>query len=59
MENYIEQIEKYLRGQMSQKEEDKFKTTLKQNAQLRLYAFIVGYILKISDVTSDKVVEPM
>ena len=46
MEEYIELIEKFLRGQMDQKEEDAFKTWLKTNEHLRLCALIVAYMLK-------------
>ena len=46
MENHINQIEKFLRGQMSQKEEGVFKALLRGDAHLRLYAFIVGYMLR-------------
>ena len=46
MEDYIDQIEKVLRGQMSQQEEVIFKTSLKTDAHLRLYAFIMAYMLK-------------
>ena len=46
MENYIDQIEKFLRGQMSQEEEDKFKTSLKSDTHLRSCAFIVAYMMK-------------
>ena len=41
MMEYIDQIEKFLRGQMSQKEEGAFKKLLMKDAHLRLYAFIV------------------
>ena len=46
MEEYINQIEKFLRGQMSLEEESLFKTSLKTDAHLRLYAFIMAYMLK-------------
>ena len=46
MKNYIDQIEKYLRGQMSLEEEGAFKTSLKTDANLRSYAFIIAYMLK-------------
>ena len=46
MENHIEQIEKYLRGQMSQEDEDVFKAILTTDAQILSMAFIVTYILK-------------
>ena len=47
MENYIDQIEKYLRGQMSQKEEGVFKTSLTTDAHLRSCAFIMAFIMKV------------
>ena len=46
MKEYIDQIEKYLRGRMNQEEESLFKTSLKTDAHLRLYAFIMAYMLK-------------
>lgn len=48
MENHIDQIEKFLKGQMSQKEESEFKTSLKtgRDARLHSFAFIVAYLLK-------------
>lgn len=46
MTEYIDQIEKFLRGQMSQEEEVTFKSSLATDANLRLYAFIVAYMLK-------------
>ena len=46
MEEYIDQIEKFLRGQMSKEEEDVFKTSMTTDAQQRLFAFIVASILK-------------
>lgn len=46
MEDYIEQIEKYLEGQMSQQEECVFKASLTTDAHLRSFAFIVAYMLK-------------
>lgn len=46
MEDYIEQIEKFLRGQMSQAEEGSFKKSLMTYAHLRSYAFIVAFIMK-------------
>lgn len=46
MEEYIVQIEKFLRGQMNQKEEVVFKLLLKTDARLRSLAFIVVYMLK-------------
>ncbi len=46
MEEYIDQIEKFLRGQMSQEEESAFKKSLTKDAHLRSYAFIMTFILK-------------
>ena len=46
MESYIEQIEKFLRGQMSQEEESSFKKSLTTDTHLRSYAFIIAFILK-------------
>ena len=46
MEEYIDQIEKFLRGQMNRKEEDIFKTALTTDACLRFYAFILTYMLR-------------
>lgn len=46
MEEYIDQIEKFLRGQMSQEEEGVLKTALTTDAQLRSLAFIVTYIFR-------------
>ncbi len=45
MEEYINQIEKYLKGQMSQKEEGVFKKSLTTDAHLRSYAFIMVLML--------------
>lgn len=46
MENLIDQIEKYLRGQMSEKEEVFFKASLTTDEHLCSLAFIVAYILQ-------------
>jgi len=46
MEEYINQIEKYLRGQMSEEEEGAFKASLTTDAYLHSYAFIMAFILK-------------
>lgn len=46
MEEYIDQIEKFLRGQMSKEEERVFKTLLTTDAHLRSLAFIMAYMLK-------------
>lgn len=44
--NYIDQIEKFLRGQMDQKEETAFKKSLITNAHMRTCAFIMTLIVK-------------
>ena len=46
MEDYIDYIEKFLRGQMSEKEDAFFKTSLTTNERFRSLAFIVAYILR-------------
>lgn len=46
MEEYVNQIEKFLRGQMNKKEESAFKTSLKTDARLHSFTFIVAYLLK-------------
>lgn len=46
MKEYIDQIEKFLKGQMSQEEEELFKTSLATNGHLRSFAFFVVSILK-------------
>ena len=46
MEDYVEQIEKFLKGQMSLEEEGVFKKSLTTDAYLRLYAFILSYMMK-------------
>jgi len=46
MEEYIESIEKFLRGQMSQEEENVFKKSLITDAHMRTCALIVAYMLK-------------
>jgi len=53
MEEYIDQIEKFLRGQMSWKEEGEFKTALTTDAHLRLYAFILTYMLRKQKLDKD------
>lgn len=45
MENHIDQIEKFLRGQMNQEEEGTFKESLAKDANLRLSALILTYVL--------------
>jgi len=47
MEIYIDQIEKFLKGQMNQKEEGVFKTSLTTNEHLHSLAFLVAYILRL------------
>jgi len=47
MENYIEQIEKYLRGQMNQEEEGVFKISLTTDEHLRSLAFILVNMLRM------------
>lgn len=46
MKEYIDQMEKFLRGQMSHEEEVAFKTSLTIDARLRSYAFIVAIMLR-------------
>ena len=46
MEEYIESIEKFLRGQMSQEEENVFKKSLITDAHMQTCALIVAYMLK-------------
>ena len=46
MEENIDQIEKFLRGQMSQDEESLFKTSLSTDEHLRSLAFILVYMMK-------------
>ena len=46
MEDYVEQIERFLRGQMNQEEESVFKTSLSTDAYLRSYVVIMAFILK-------------
>lgn len=46
MKEYIDQIEKFLRGQMSKVEECEFKASLRGDAHLRSFAFIVTYMLR-------------
>lgn len=51
MEEYIDQIEQFLRGQMTKQEEIVFKSSLISNIDMRLFAFIVAYILRTSQKT--------
>lgn len=46
MEEYIDQIERFLGGQMSEKEEVFFKASLTTDEHLCSLAFIVAYILR-------------
>ena len=46
MEKYTEQIEKFLRGQMSQQEEKSFKEELSTNGKLRSFTLAIILILK-------------
>lgn len=46
MEEYIDQIEKFLKGQMSLEEEGTFKLSLMKDAYLHSYAFIMALITK-------------
>lgn len=46
MEEYIDQIEKFLKGQMSLEEECTFKSSLMTDAHLHSYAFIMALITK-------------
>lgn len=46
MEECINQIEKFLRGQMSQQEENTFEESVKSNEQLRSFALIVALMVK-------------
>ena len=47
MTKLIDQIEMFLRGQMSQKEERVFKTSLMTDDNLRSLAFIVVFMLRM------------
>lgn len=47
MTEYIDQIEKFLRGQMSQEEESVFKATLATDEHLRSLAFIMAYVMRM------------
>jgi len=46
MKRYIYQIEKFLRGQMSQNEENSFRKLLRADIQLRILSFMVTNILR-------------
>lgn len=47
MEEYIDQIEKFLRGQMENGEEKVFKESLSANEQLRLLALLMVQTLRL------------
>ena len=53
MEDYIDQIEKFLRGQMSQEEEVVFKKSLITDVHLFSCAFIVAYMLRKQKICKD------
>lgn len=46
MEEYINQIEMFLRGEMSQKEEGMFRKSLAIDAHLRSYVFVIAFMMK-------------
>ncbi len=46
MEDYVNQIEKFLRGYMSPKEECTFKNSLITDGHMRTCAFIMAFIMK-------------
>lgn len=46
MENHIDQIEKFLKGQMSPKEEGAFKESLMADHHMRTCALIMTFIIK-------------
>ena len=47
MEEYIDQIEQFLRGQMNPQEEYAFKASLASNKKKRLFASIVSFLLRL------------
>ncbi len=51
MEEYINQIERFLRGHMSLSEETTFKTTLSKDKELLSLAFMLVAILKNQEKT--------
>lgn len=51
MEEYINRIEQFLRGQMNPQEEDAFKASLISNKKMRLFASIVTYLLRSQQKT--------
>lgn len=46
MEEYINQIEQFLRGQMNPQEEITFKASLASNMKMRLHALILTFLLR-------------
>ena len=46
MKDYTEDIEKFLKGQMSKQEEDYFKSELKLNSALHLQVFAIVVLIK-------------
>lgn len=46
MEDYVDQIEKYLRGQMTKQEELTFKVALLSNENFHSLALSITYILR-------------
>lgn len=46
MEEYIDQIEEFLRGQMSHDEESVFKSLLAKDKHLHSLAFIIAFMMK-------------
>ena len=50
MTEYIDQIEKFLRGQMSKEEESVFKTSLSTDEHLQSFAFVVAHILRAHQI---------
>ena len=46
MEEYIDQIKKFLRGQMSQEEENAFKKSLMIGVHMRTCAFMIAFLVK-------------
>lgn len=53
MERIIDQIEKFLRGQMSQEEEWLFRASLATNAHFHSLSFLVVYILRMQKTGKD------
>jgi len=46
MEEYIDKIEKFLRGQMNPQEETTFRASLASNKEMCLHALIVTFLLR-------------